>query len=206
MEFFNKAKAVRLRSHLKKYLIADDDEETVRQSRSGSSRKARWEVEFVQNKSNVIRLKGCHGRYLTASDEAFLLGFTGRKVVQTLPKSKMDASTEWQPMRDGSQVKIRANGGKFLRANGGTPPWKDTITHDIPQRTVTQDWVLWSVDVIDITEFESPANYISPASSFSSVPDDFTGSDTRSPSIATRQASSRQVCTMTKTPLIFIDN
>ncbi|RVX08743.1 hypothetical protein CK203_010818 [Vitis vinifera] len=155
MEFFNNAKAIRLRSHLNKYLVAADDEETVWQSRTGSSRQARWAVEFVQDKANVIRLKGCYGRYLTASDEVFLLGWTGRK--------------------------LRAKGGKFLRANGGTPPWKNSITHDIPQRTATQDWVLWSVDIVDITHSESPANYISRASSFSSQPDDFNCSDAGSP-------------------------
>ena len=206
MEFFSKAKSVRLRSHLDKYLVAEDDEETVRQSRGGSSRKARWVVELVPGKANVIRLKGCHGRYLTASGDSFLLGWTGKKVVQTLPTTKMDASTEWQPITDGFQVKLRANGGKFLRANGGTPPWKDSITHDVPQRTVTQDWVLWSVDIVDIAEFDIPANYISPASSFSSIPDDFSRSDTGSPAIGSRRASNRQVCSKTKTPLIFIDD
>ncbi|KAJ9683572.1 hypothetical protein PVL29_019235 [Vitis rotundifolia] len=205
MEFFNNAKAIRLRSHLNKYLVATDDEETVRQSRTGSSRQARWAVEFVPDKANVIRLKGCYGRYLTASDEAFLLGWTGRKVVQTLPTSKMDPSTEWEPIKEGFHVKLRAKGGKFLRANGGTPPWKNSITHDVPQRTATQDWVLWSVDIVDITHSESPANYISRASSFSSQPDDFTCSDTGSPSMGSfpgspvafhgrsRLASSRQI-------------
>lgn len=205
MEFFNNAKAIRLRSHLNKYLVAADDEETVWQSRTGSSRQARWAVELVQDKANVIRLKGCYGRYLTASDEVFLLGWTGRKVVQTLPTSKMDPSTEWEPIKEGFQLKLRAKGGKFLRANGGTPPWKNSITHDIPQRTATQDWVLWSVDIVDITHSESPANYVSRASSFSSQPDDFTCSDTGSPSMGSfpgspvtihgrsRLASSRQV-------------
>ncbi|GMN42381.1 hypothetical protein TIFTF001_011599, partial [Ficus carica] len=52
MEFFNKAKAVRLKSHLDKYLYAADDEETVRQTRNGSSQKAWWTVELVDGKSH----------------------------------------------------------------------------------------------------------------------------------------------------------
>ncbi|MCD7459359.1 hypothetical protein HAX54_040686 [Datura stramonium] len=85
MEFFCKAKVVRLKSHLDKYLVADDDQENIRQSRNGSSRKARWLVELVDNdnddagNSHFIRLKSISGKYLTASDEPFLLGMTGKK-------------------------------------------------------------------------------------------------------------------------------
>ncbi|CAK9180386.1 unnamed protein product [Ilex paraguariensis] len=195
MEFFNKAKSVRLRSHLGKYLVADDDEETVRQSSNGSSRKARWTVEFVEGNSHVIRLKSFHGKYLTASDEPFLLGMTGKKVVQTIPTTMKDNSIEWEPIKEGFEVKLRAKGGKFLRANGATPPWRNSITHDLPHRTATQSWVLWEVDVVDICvldlESESLPSYMSPASSFSSSPaDDFTVSDSRSPSIAPESRSS----------------
>ncbi|KAK6153027.1 hypothetical protein DH2020_012666 [Rehmannia glutinosa] len=172
MEFFNKAKAVRLKSHLDKYLVADDDEQTVRQSRNGSSKKARWLVELVNGNPHVIRLKGCHGRYLTASDEGFLLGMTGKKVLQTIPDSKKDVSVEWEPIKEGYKVKLRTKGGKFLRANGATPPWRNSITHDLPHRTATQDWVLWDVDVVDISVIGDeylPSN----ASSFNSVQDDY---------------------------------
>ncbi|PSR87644.1 Eukaryotic translation initiation factor 3 subunit D like [Actinidia chinensis var. chinensis] len=187
MEFFNKAKTVRLRSHLDKYLIADDDEETVKQSRNGSSRKARWEVELVAGKSHVVRLRSCHGRYLAAAAEPFLLGMTGKKVRQVVPATKADVSVEWEPIKDGIFVKMRAkSSSKFLRANGGTPPWRNSVTHDAPHRTVTQDWVLWEVEVVDISlsESESPSSVASPASSFSSLPEEVTGSETRSPSIS----------------------
>ncbi|CAA2968842.1 Hypothetical predicted protein [Olea europaea subsp. europaea] len=132
MEFFKEAKAVSLRSHLNKYLVADDDQESTRQSRNGSARKARWLVELVDNNPHVIRLKSCHGRYLTASDEAFLLGMTGHKVLQTLPENIKDLKIEWQPIRDGFQVRLKAFGGTYLRANGGMPPWRRSITHDNP--------------------------------------------------------------------------
>lgn len=151
MEFFNKAKSVRLKSHLNKFLVADDDEKTVRQHEDGSMKKARWMVELVEGNPHAIRLKGCHGRYLIASDESFLLGWTGKKVIQSFPDRKRDASIEWEPINEGYKVKLRTKGGKFLRANGATPPWRNSITHDLPHRTATQDWVLWDVEVVDIS-------------------------------------------------------
>ncbi|XP_028064844.1 uncharacterized protein LOC114267947 [Camellia sinensis] len=171
MEFFNKAKVVRLRSHLDKYLIADENEETVRQSRNATSRKAQWAVEFPDGQNHIIRLKSCYGRYLTASDVPFLLGVTGKKVIQTVPATNMNTSIEWEPIKEGFFVKLRTkSSGKFLRANGGTPPWRNTVTHDVPHRTATQDWVLWDVDVIDVSlsACESLPSYVSPVSSFSS--------------------------------------
>ncbi|MED6222887.1 hypothetical protein PIB30_068767 [Stylosanthes scabra] len=149
MDFFRHAKAVRLRSHHEKYLIAEDDEETVTQDRNGASKSARWHVEYVDGYDNIIRLKSCYGKYLTASTTPFLLGMTGKKVLQTLP-SRLDSSLEWEPVKDGGRVKLKTRYGNFLRANGGVPPWRNTVTHDIPHRTATQDWVLWDVDVVEI--------------------------------------------------------
>lgn len=148
MEFFLNAKTVRLRSHHDKYLLADEDEEAVSQDRNGTSKRARWEVDCVEE-SNVIRLKSCYDRYLTASSVHFLLGTAGRKVLQTVP-AKLDSSVEWEPIRDGFQVRLKTRYGNFLRANGGLPPWRNSITHDIPHRTATQDWVLWEVEVMEI--------------------------------------------------------
>ncbi|KAM7506685.1 hypothetical protein LguiA_017138 [Lonicera macranthoides] len=181
MEFFNKANVVKLRSHLDKYLLANEDEETVRQSRNGT-REARWTVEFIEGKSHVILLKSCHGSYLTASDEPFLLGMTGKKVVQTFPGKRMDNSVEWEPIKEGELVKLRSKGGRFLRANGATPPWRNSITYDVPFRTATQDWVLWEVEVVDISltdDSESLPSYLSSNSSFCSLPDDFIDSNSR---------------------------
>lgn len=175
MEFFNKAKVIRLRSHLNKFLVADDDEHTVRQSRNGSTVRARWTVEMVEGKSHIIRLKSCSsGKYLTPSNEPFLTGMTGKKVVQDVMANKRDTSVEWEPITEGGLVKLRAKGGKFLRGNGGTPPWRNSVTHDVPQRTATQDWVLWDVEVVDIVVLESQESGVSdfsPMSSFSSLPD-----------------------------------
>ncbi|KAG0464963.1 hypothetical protein HPP92_019127 [Vanilla planifolia] len=146
MEFFQRAKSIRLRGHHEKYLLADDDQEHVCQERNGSSRRARWTVEFVDGHP-AIRLKSCYGKYLTASNEPFLLGMTGSKVQQTIP-SRLDSSIEWEPIRDGMQVKLKTRYGNFLRANGGLPPWRNSVTHDIPHRH--HDWVLWEVDIVDL--------------------------------------------------------
>ncbi|OAY49935.1 uncharacterized protein LOC110615538 [Manihot esculenta] len=189
MELFAKTKAVKLRSHLDKYLIADDDGETVRQSRNGSSRKARWLVELVEGKQNVVRLKTYNGRYLTASDLHFLLGMTGKRVIQTLPEKISDLNLEWEPIRDGFQVKLRSWCGKFLRGNGGTPPWRNSVTHDEPHTGSTVRWILWDVEAVDAGETESLAEYLSSMSSFSSVPgdvleaasDEYLGSEPGSP-------------------------
>ncbi|GFP80049.1 hypothetical protein PHJA_000148300 [Phtheirospermum japonicum] len=176
MELFSKTKAVRLKSHLNKYLIADDDQISTRQSRNGAARKARWLVELVETNPHVIRLKSCHGRYLTASSEPFLLGMTGHKVTQTLPEKQTENLTiEWQPIRDGFQVRMKAFGGKYLRANGGTPPWRNSVTHDSPNAAATHDWVVWDVEAVEVPEDEAAADYWSMVSSFSSVSDEISG-------------------------------
>ncbi|KAL0364098.1 UNVERIFIED_CONTAM: hypothetical protein Sangu_0507400 [Sesamum angustifolium] len=156
MELFQRAKAVRLKCSHDKYLTAEEDEESVTQDRNGSSRAAKWTVEFVDHSEDVIRLKSCYGKYLTASNQPFLLGMTGRKVLQTLPK-RLDSSVEWEPVRDNGAVKLKTRYGQFLRANGGLPPWRNSVTHDIPHRTATQEWILWEVHVVEILEAQSPA-------------------------------------------------
>lgn len=175
MEFFTKTKAVKLRSHLEKYLIADEDLETARQTRHGSSRKAAiWFVELVDEKSHVIRLKSCYGRYLTASDMPFLLGMTGKKVIQTaLSENNFDNwKLEWEPIRDGFQVKLKSWCGKFLRANGGTPPWRNSVTHDEPHTGSTRKWILWDIEAVQEIGNDSLKDYLSSMSSFSTVSDD----------------------------------
>lgn len=152
MDFFKKAKTVRLKSHHDKFLTADSDQESVVQDRSGTSRYCRWTVEFVEGVENVLRLKSCFNSYLTATDEEHLLGVTGRKVIQSVPR-KLGSSIEWEPIRDGMQIKLKTRYGNYLRANGGLPPWRNSITHDIPHRH--HDWILWVVDVVEIRP-ESP--------------------------------------------------
>ncbi|KAL1197781.1 hypothetical protein V5N11_003684 [Cardamine amara subsp. amara] len=149
MEFFQKAKAVRLRSHHDKYLVANEDEESVTQDRNGSAGAAKWIVEPIPGSTNLIRLKSAYGKYLTASNKPFLLGATGKKVLQTNP-SRLDSSLAWEPIRDSALIKLKTRYGHFLRGNGGLPPWRNSVTHDIPHRSATQEWILWHVDVVEI--------------------------------------------------------
>ncbi|KAJ8424831.1 hypothetical protein Cgig2_013026 [Carnegiea gigantea] len=147
MDIFRNAKTVRLRSRHEKYLIANEDEETVIQKKNGLTRSSRWTVEIV-DAANAIRLKSCFGKYLSASNQPFLLGLSGRKVLQALPR-RLDSSLEWEPIKEGSQVRLQTRYGHFLRANSKLPPWRNSVTHDVPHRTSTQDWVLWDVDVVE---------------------------------------------------------
>ncbi|CAN0925797.1 hypothetical protein LINGRAHAP2_LOCUS34963 [Linum grandiflorum] len=168
-------KAVKLRSHLDKYLLADDDRLTVRQTRNfASSRHATWFVEFLPHKHDVVRLRSCFGTYLTASDSPFLLGVTGRKVTQTSPDGgeKSDALLEWRPVRDGFQVRLVSSFGKYLRGNGGTPPWRNSVTHDDPAAGATRKWILWDVEAAIAGETESVVEYLSSVSSVSSISDE----------------------------------
>ncbi|KAF6159894.1 hypothetical protein GIB67_032978 [Kingdonia uniflora] len=151
MEYFNQGKVIKLRSHLNKYLLADQDEETVRQSRSASSRRAHWTIELTKGSNHMIHLKSCFDKYLTASETPFFLGMIGMKVTQSLP-NKLNATVEWEPIRDGFQIRLRTKSGKFLRGNGGTPPWRNSVTHDVPHRCATNDWVLWDVEIVDVSE------------------------------------------------------
>lgn len=160
MEFFKRTKVVRLRSQHHKYLTAAEDEESVKQSRKGSSKNVRWTVEPVQGKPNLIRLKSCFSsKYLSASEEPFLLGWTGKRVLQSSPRLRLDPSVEWEPIREGSHshshIKLKSNrSGNYLRGNGGVPPWNNSVTHDVPSRSVTQDWIVWSVDILEV-DYES---------------------------------------------------
>ncbi|GFP92826.1 hypothetical protein PHJA_001426900 [Phtheirospermum japonicum] len=148
MDLFLKAKTIRLISHKDKYLTAEEDRLTIGQSRDGSYKNAIWSVEFVEEK-NCIRLESCYGTYLTASSIPFLPGVTAKKVIQTRPCQSCDLATEWEPFRDGMQVRLRSLWGNFLRPNGGLPPWRNAITHDIPFRSKTRDKILWDVEVVE---------------------------------------------------------
>jgi hypothetical protein len=117
----------------------------------------------------AIRLQSQNGLYLKASERRFLLGATGRKVTQEAILSRVDASCEWEASEvindiagcstaggagDGDDrsrfVKLRSKRyGTFLRANGGLPPYRNTVTHDVPWLGITQDSVIWEVEVVD---------------------------------------------------------
>ena len=148
VEFFRKAKAVRMCSSHNKYLTADENEETVSQGKNGSTENAQWTVELVSHSYHVIRLKSCYGKYLTASNERFFLGVTGKKVMQLKP-SRLDSSVEWEPVREGSKILLKTTYGNYLRANDGPPPRRKSVTHDNP-RSATLESISWEVDVVEI--------------------------------------------------------
>ncbi|CAM0905591.1 unnamed protein product [Alopecurus aequalis] len=152
MELFERAKTVRLRSHHDKYMYADDDESHVQQDRNAASPNARWSVEPVPHAPGVIRLRSRYGRYLTASNEPFLLGVTGRKVVQTLPH-RLDSSVEWVPVRDGDHARLQTRYGNYLRANGGLPPLRNSITHDVIHHRHA-GWILWCVEIVQVLPYQ----------------------------------------------------
>ncbi|KAI3709545.1 hypothetical protein L2E82_39307 [Cichorium intybus] len=147
MELFKKSKRIRLRSMKDKYLVADNDEETVFQDRDGSSEKAEWDVYTAGEKH--VRFKSYYGKYLMASNALFLQGVKGKKVLQTELKPDLDGSVNWEPVRDDFQVRLKTHTGSFLRPIGGVPPWRNTITHDTPRRQKTQEKVLWDIETVE---------------------------------------------------------
>lgn len=98
-----------------------------------------------------------------------------------MPEKTKDLRIEWEAIRDGFQVKLRGFGGKYLRANGGMPPWKNKVTHDNPYSGSTKNWILWNVESIDVPENESLTDYLTMISSFSSVSDELLSLDLGSP-------------------------
>ncbi|KAL5702649.1 hypothetical protein ACHQM5_027841 [Ranunculus cassubicifolius] len=160
MEFFHKAKSVRLKSNHNKYLVAQEDKETVRQDKNGSEKTASWTVELSDD-GKCIRLKSCFGKYLTASEEAFLLGMTGKKVIQTLPAIVLDNSTYWKPIKHGCKVRLETSNEGFLRGNGGLPPWRNVVTH---VNTFMSHETSWEVDVLELQVTPKPTSSLLPDS------------------------------------------
>ncbi|KAG2320896.1 hypothetical protein Bca52824_014109 [Brassica carinata] len=154
MELFTNGNTVKLRSHLDKFLVAENDQKHIRQSRKGGyTRLSVWTVETVVGKPNLIRLKSCHGTYLTASSKPLLLGMNGEKVTQTQSSDNpMDMQTHWEPEGDGVSVKLKSWCGKWMRANGGSPPWRNSVTHDEPHTSRTKNWLLWDVITVDVLD------------------------------------------------------
>ncbi|KAG6404194.1 hypothetical protein SASPL_136434 [Salvia splendens] len=147
MDIFRKAKSIRMVSYRDKYLTAAEDEESVIQDES-PRQKSVWTVELMADR-NAIRLRSYLGTYLAASTIPLLPGVTAKKAVQTSLESPSDPSIEWEPMRDGMQVKLRSCCGNFLRPNGGLPPWRNIVTHDVPHLPNSGNKLLWDVQIVE---------------------------------------------------------
>lgn len=146
MELFQGAESVRLRNRKDKYLIAMDDKESVTQRRKGSNEDSTWSVEFVEGREDALRLKSCYGKYLTATNTPFIPGVIGKKVIQADLPGKNYPSVEWEPVRDGFQVRLKSFWGTYLRPSGGLPPWRNSIIHEAPNTNRNHEKVLWDIE------------------------------------------------------------
>lgn len=149
MDFFEKAKSVRLRNHHGKFLRANNDQLSVSQERDGTGDSTVWQVERM--KGGFIRLKSCYNCYLKATTTLFILGATGKKVQQGRPY-KLDRSVEWEPLKDASssnECRLKSYLGSFLRANHGLPPWRNSITHDASLHRALVHTISWEVQVVE---------------------------------------------------------
>ncbi|CAM6038486.1 unnamed protein product [Sphagnum compactum] len=154
MEFFERVASVRLKSCCYgKYLCAKD-ERLVCQESDRNEKATIWSVEKVAstgintNNNNSVRIKSVNGMYLTALEVALLLGDKGNKVQQTY-SSKADSAVEWEPIQVGKhQLNLKTKRGTYLRANGGIPPYKNSVTH-IGTKDGTLNSFLWEVEVVE---------------------------------------------------------
>ncbi|KAH9609471.1 hypothetical protein KSS87_022737 [Heliosperma pusillum] len=145
-------KTIRLLIYNDKYLTAHEDGESVIQGRNESQKQAYWTVEHLPSVGkNLVRLKSSYQNYLTATDDNFLLGATGKKVKQT-PLKWLDYSIEWELIMVDNKVKLKTWNGNFLKANGGLPPWRNSVTHDHSSVIPTASSMLWEIEVFDVYE------------------------------------------------------
>ncbi|XP_048332842.2 uncharacterized protein LOC125423229 [Ziziphus jujuba] len=150
---------------IKKYLVAEDDEESVRQDRNGASKRARWTVELVtgSGSGSAIRLNSCYDKYLTASTEPFLKGLSSyRKVVQAPPPC-LDSTVEWEPIIDGEHIRLRScYSQSFLRGSGGLAPWRNSVTHYTTDETEKSS-LEWDVNIVENLDIhEDTMSYTQP--------------------------------------------
>nr|GMC62138.1 uncharacterized protein LOC109180218 [Ipomoea batatas] len=143
MDPLGNARVVRLKEHNKgKYLVANNDEKTLKQGRDGSSANALWTVEVVDGQ-RYLRLRSCHGKYLTASNMPLIPRGRCQRVVASLPDRK-SSSTEWEVEGEGI-VRLKTRYGQFLKQNGGIMPWRNSLVHNNRVRRSS----LWEIEVVD---------------------------------------------------------
>lgn len=150
MELLGLAKTIRLRTHNGKYLVADDDGKSVRQDRDGEAKRANWTIEFNCNEKNIVYLKSCHGKYLTASNKPFVPKINGFKVIQSEPE-RLNSSHQWEIERDGIRIRLRTRYGQFLRPRSNNLLlWRrNSIAHEVPYRMKSGNQLLWEFDIVE---------------------------------------------------------
>nr|XP_043615694.1 uncharacterized protein LOC122587579 [Erigeron canadensis] len=169
MEQFPNRSIIRLKSFKDKYLFAENDEESVSQSRDGSTRNSRWIVEVVDE--DCISLKSCFGKYLTASNKPSIPGMRARflKVTQTrlgnkypndhmtiiddsLITGKWNSALQWVPLMSEvyPEVRLKTHYGNYLQSNKGPPPLGNMVTHDLPRKEGPMNKrISWQVELVE---------------------------------------------------------
>ncbi|KAJ0894322.1 putative actin-crosslinking [Helianthus annuus] len=169
MELFPNRSTVRLKSYRDKYLFAETDEESVTQSRDGSTRNSYWTVEIVDE--DCISLRSCYGKYLTASNKPSIPGMRARylKVTQTRlgnpnpnystmtvddssVTGKWNSALQWLPLvtEVSSEVRLKTHYGNYLQSNKGPPPLGNMVTHDLPRKEGPMNKrISWKVELVE---------------------------------------------------------
>ncbi|KAE8667572.1 hypothetical protein F3Y22_tig00112399pilonHSYRG00040 [Hibiscus syriacus] len=76
------------------------------------------------------------------------------------PQVEFDPSSSQK--LEGVQFRFRTRYGQYLRANGKFPPWRDHIKHEVPYLFVTQDWILWTVEILEERQQEDLPRLLPP--------------------------------------------
>ncbi|KAI3704763.1 hypothetical protein L1987_74992 [Smallanthus sonchifolius] len=160
MEVFQNDMIIRLKNNQGRYLVAQQDEESVSKSRDGSTQNAQWKIEMHDEES--IYLKSCYGKYLTASNQPSIPGLVARnlKVIQTQPE-KRNTSHLWLPVsqtdtQEPHSVWLTTLHNTYLRAHSGPAPLGNMITHDLFRKENPKTHnkkILWHIEIVD-----SPSN------------------------------------------------
>ncbi|KAK1440825.1 hypothetical protein QVD17_06657 [Tagetes erecta] len=157
MELFQNDMIIRLKNNQGRYLVAQQDEESVSKSRDGSTKNAQWKIEIHDEES--VYLKSCYGKYLTASNQPSIPGLVARnlKVIQTLPEKK-NTSHLWLPVslsdpQEPHSVWLTTLHNTYLRAHCGPPPLGNMITHDVLRNDMPNPRnkrILWYIEIVDM--------------------------------------------------------
>lgn len=156
MDIFRNDMIVRLKNVQDKYLIAQQDEQSVSKSRNGFTKNAQWKVEV--NDEDSLYLKSCYGKYLTASNQPLIPGMIARnlRVTQTQPEKK-NTSHLWLPVgqpeqREPHTMWLRTLHGSYLQTHSGPPPLGNMITHDLLRKdgpNPLSKKILWHIEIVD---------------------------------------------------------
>ncbi|KAI3520820.1 hypothetical protein L1887_10272 [Cichorium endivia] len=168
MNIFQDDMIIRLKYGKDRYLIAEQDEESVSKCREGCTKNAQWTIEV--NDEESLYLKSCYGKYLTATNQPSMPGMIAKhlKVTQSLPERK-NTSHQWLPVSQspvgksnpGKQYSIwlKTPHGSYLEAHTG----RNLITHDLLRRkgcNPLNKKILWHIEIV-----ESPSDQMIHSSS-----------------------------------------